>query len=73
MPEQRHDALVQQRGITMKTADLDFTQRTLLVLANEAIELQQQAQRILATVQALAKEQGVPTPIADVGDSVGVN
>lgn len=55
----------------MKTANLDFTQRTILVLANEATELQQQAQRILATIQALAKEQGVPTPISDVGDSVG--
>lgn len=57
----------------MKTTTLDFTQRTILVLANEAAELQHQAQRILATIQALAKEQGVPTPELDVGDSVGAN
>jgi len=45
-----------------KKSELDFTKRTIVVLAQEMIEAKRAFDRSFASLKALAKEQGIKLP-----------
>jgi hypothetical protein len=54
-------------------SEMDFTDRAILALANEVVELEERAARVKAIVASLASERGIQMPAVELdGLSKGV-